>query len=435
MGRYTESRDRSHSDSVKRRRQLLSIVVAAYLYTSFPTLLSLVQDGRTYDLLNSTGTVVLTTFAQSIRDPLLVLMLLVCILVILANVRKLPSRSANRLLLIGGTLLSFGVVDYFLVGSINSGILVVTLLATAIWSLGLRRADLHVFGGVATFLSLATLLLAVWWPAAWQRDDEKGFFGEEVLAGPFSQMNVLGIALALLLPFSFTHKARWLKALTFLAMGTALVLTASRTSLIAAGISVLMMLVLRIQKSHTTRSLTYVVATVLVLMVVVALPLVTTNRAAFTARGGIWIDAREFTADSWELGHGLRTFAFGGPLYQVTHEQAAHAHNLFLQYLAMLGVVGVLGLIILLRTMMNTAKRALGETVLLSGAVMVVIGLGIAEVPIRVEVFDGPAWIAWPIILSTIFVRDEMPAEAETSEVHAGRPAGRTVLDMGRKAR
>ncbi len=362
----------------------------------------------------------MTGLAQRLKTPLLILLILVCAFILVQNFTSAARIRAGRAFLVIGTLVFFVVFDYFLVGSLNTGATTLILVSAAVWSIGPTLEDMRVFGWISGWLAAVTLGLSVWWPAAWQQEDEKGFFGEEVLAGPFSQMNVLGIALAVLLPWTLTLKTGRMRALAFVATSATLVLAASRTSLIAAGLSAVVMIALRYGRAKKSILIAGVIA---ISAAVVMLPLETSDRSAFTARGGIWLNTREFIADSWLSGHGLRTFAFGGPLFQITHAQAAHAHNLFLQFVAMLGVAGLLGLLILLLTALRTATRSLDESVIPAGAFVAILALGVAEVPLRVEVFDGAAWIVWPVFLSLAFMRLD---PAERTELTAPDPTAGT---------
>ncbi|WP_309127648.1 O-antigen ligase family protein [Microbacterium sp.] len=416
----------------RRTRQLSFLIAAALAYTSMPAMVSLVQNGRQYDLANSTSSVVLTAFAEGMRTPLAVVLIGVCIVIVLQNAAQSAHQRAGRLLLVIGALAAMVIMDVLISGSFNDAALLLILIAITVWTMGLASPDLRILGVVAGIVSVGSLVLALFWPAAWQQNDEKGFLGEDVLAGAFSQMNVLGIALAVLLPFALLLRTRTMRWTVMVASVLTLFLAASRTSLIAAGISVLVMLVLRVQKQAVARTATIWMAAGAVIVMVILLPLITDDRGAFTSRGAIWINTRGFAAESWATGHGLETFRFGGPLYQVTHMPAAHAHNLFLHYVAMMGLLGLVTLVVLVLPAVRAAANASSTRIAFAGSVTAMLGLGIAEVPLRVETFDGPAWATWLVWFCLLFVALDdrgVHADAWSARSQSSQRAGKDVGD------
>lgn len=399
----------------RRSRELSAVVLVCAMYASLPTFASLITDGRRYDLENTTSSVVLTSFSESLREPLLILVVAVCALILAKNVVQAFRRRPEGLVLLAFPVLMLVGLDVVQGAAPNASAFLVLMVGATIWSIGPRVNDLRMFGTIGFFVALISLAMAVVYPDAWQIDEEKGMLGEAVLAGPFSQMNILGMVLAVLLPFVTLFQSRLMRWGAGLAIALTLVLASSRTSLLAGGIALFGMLMIRVTKGHRARKRMLILSVIVVVGVATWLPFFTTDRQVFTNRGAIWINAREFLADSIVVGHGLDTFRFDGPLFQLTHSLAAHGHNLVLHYLSVAGLFGGIALVLMLIPALRSSLRAAVISTAPAGGLLAILGLGIAEVSLRIETFDGPAWATWTVFLALFFLQ---PSD-ETSDLEA----------------
>lgn len=215
--------------------------------------------------------------------------------------------------------------------------------------------------------------------------DDKAIIGDRLLAGPFNHGNELGIALALGTVFVFSSRS-WRARCGQAIFVVSLLWSASRTSLLAAGLTVLVLLVLA--RGWIRR--TGLIATTLWIVVIV-LPLQTTDPESFTTRGRIWLASRSFW-NRHELLGGGRDF------YQLTLENvnqfgrwAFHGHNIFINAMTVGGVLNVIALGALVVVMTLRVNRT--QTRGLSAFAVTLPAISLLETPFDVtSLSSGLAW-------------------------------------------
>lgn len=227
--------------------------------------------------------------------------------------------------------------------------LVVSILVPAVVGLlvvatGIRLSDLVVLGYLGGLVAVVSLVGTVVAPqnvfmSAGLAQVEKSITGAPLLAGIFSHSNILGMFLAMSLPFAFLVK-RWVIQFAIVsAIGAALVLTSSRTALSGAVVVLAVVVVGWLLPRAPWR----VLCTAGFAVAVVALfriPFGETDPSAYTYRGGIWM----FNIERW---HENELFGLGATWYTDHYAElrrylssaASHAHNEALTLLVQGGVV------------------------------------------------------------------------------------------------
>ncbi|MGF3055981.1 O-antigen ligase family protein [Microbacterium sp. YY-01] len=387
------------------------LIAVTFSYTSLPGIIVLIRNGRTVDIRNSTGTIEIVGAAATLRTLLGYLVLAFCLTVVLIRLPAIFRRNIDLRILVLIIPLALILLDIAATGRPNLSAITVISVGLAIWSLNISQDFLRYIGAAAALIVFICLMMAVSTDRAWQTEEEKGILFDDVLAGPFSQMNVLGIALSVTLPYVSLLKSLTLR-LFFVPGGIiVLLLSSSRTSIIAFAAAAVIMLVCASGLPAALKKLTFWLLIVIGVTVVVALPLTTTDREAFTRRGNIWINALEYAEGSKLLGRGLRVFGINGELYAHTHSAAAHGHNMLVHYFLTSGLLGVLVIGVMLYLVARNAGTLISTVPAMSASVVVLVFLGMTEVPLRLETFDGPAWATWVVLFSIAFIRrDDAPS-------------------------
>ncbi|QZS54689.1 O-antigen ligase family protein [Rhodococcus opacus] len=203
-------------------------------------------------------------------------------------------------------------------------------IATAVLSLGIATLTPHGFLDVRPPIGQPTPL------------EEKALIGSQLLAGPYGHSNTLGMALALGLPFVLLIRPRWLKFAGVAVVASALVWTASRTSITTAAI-VLMLTFAAMLLSSRAIARWGSIGIVAALVTMLYIPLSTLgDPTAYSQRGRIWIAIYQTWQESAWFGHGPYAFHAVSRATRVFGLYAFHGHNLFMHSLMTLGVFGVL---------------------------------------------------------------------------------------------
>lgn len=391
--------------SQRRRMIQLSIVlIAGMLYTSAPTAIALFRNGRTSGIEGSTGSVEVTGGVAALSLPLLYIFILVCALILIFNLRSVLRHDVRFLLLVCAGLAVFFLLRYFAAGQVLSTIVVLAVFSASIWSIRLRLVDLKILGFFGFVVALISLTMAVFTPLAWQHDIDKSLLDSSVvLAGPFSQMNVLGMTLVALFPFIGLFNSRLLTMFAGLTMITAIILSSSRSSEIAISIGVLGAVLLYRSSGISVRKTILAIALIGIFATVISLPFSTTDPRAFTNRGIIWMGAARYFEDSWLIGH-YDVFGFQGKLNNDIDTLVSHGHNLAIHYLAMSGLVGFCAILIIFIPMLTNSWKMLTKSVVPATAMITLVSLGLSELPHRTDSFDGAAWATWGALFCLSFV-------------------------------
>ncbi|MBN8424146.1 O-antigen ligase family protein [Microbacterium esteraromaticum] len=254
-----------------------------------------------------------------------------------------PRRPVWTLLLLEAPLVLLMVRDYATVGTVAPATIASAGLLVALWMVSPPMQVFRVLGILAVATAILSIAMGLFWPGfamvAESAANDKALIGGRLLAGPFTHPNLLGLFLALSAPFVLLLR-RWFWALAIVA--AALLWTASRTALLAAGIGFAIGAVLLLFARRRQRL--FGGAAVLVLLgAAVYIPVVTKDPTALTRRGEIWM---------FSLQH-LRGEALWGlsPSWYdkivptevgIFNAAAFHGHNDVITMLVRIGVVGLL---------------------------------------------------------------------------------------------
>ncbi|MFI6820439.1 O-antigen ligase family protein [Micromonospora sp. NPDC050187] len=234
--------------------------------------------------------------------------------------------------------------------------LALPLVAVAVWVCRPGRRVLATIGACGALTALGSMLLAAARPelalltgaAAGAKSVPGG-----LLAGPYAHSNVLGIVLALSLPFVFalrTASSRWTALAVML---VAVAWTGSRTSqvavlaVLAAG-ALLAVAARRGWRSRRSWSVLVSLPVAAGLALTVVTPLLTTDPARFTERGRIWRELLTHWRERPLLGHGPDFFYREPGLAEALGGAFNHGHNLLVHLLVVGGLLAVVAVATLL---------------------------------------------------------------------------------------
>lgn len=221
----------------------------------------------------------------------------------------------------------------------------------ALWSVGVSSSAFRTIGILTVVTALLSIATAVIFPRTGifvsatgnTVGADKQIVDAGLLVGIFNNPNTLGQVLALGLPFVLLISHRWwarLGAITLVL--SAMIWTASRTSIYAAVTVLVMALVLRLTSSARARSLVIGIVATTLISLTVLLPLATTSIDAFTYRGQIWLGSLRAVQQS-------RIFGLGPDWYWRVSQQsndlvslAFHGHNQFVSTFVSGGLLGIL---------------------------------------------------------------------------------------------
>lgn len=240
------------------------------------------------------------------------------------------------------------------------------VLAVAIWMLRPRIARLQVLGYVVGVTVVAGLLVGIALPGhGIQRNAGGAFVAVDkqilpwgLLVGIFSDANSLGQFIALGLPAVMLIRARGWRIVIALCSLFALVWSASRSSMFAVALSIVVYLVVSRTRAHSRAFVAFLLVSV-AFAVVCILPLITHDPAAFTNRGYIWQASHAAWAQDPLFGDGSGWFSIIGSSSASLGATVFHAHNQFLQLLVTGGVVlAVLVGVLIVAAMTGAAQLA-----------------------------------------------------------------------------
>lgn len=428
VGHYTMRSIRPETESAQqleikqRKRRRVQLALLAFMLLSTTTLgwaVSLFQTGRVGGLEDTTASVALTPLGSMIRTNIPYAFYAVAFVIVMSNFSRLKGRGMRGL-----TPSLLGILLLYIANATTTQNVtatftflgLVTMIAVTVWSIGLEPGDLVVLGRFGFGIAAISLIMAATTDKAWTDAgaDSKGILTDATLAGFFPQMNGLGMSLAVTLPFVFMFKRRWVRVLGFLVVVLALVLAASRTALIAAGVGLLVGIVLYFTP-RAVRVFWGAVAAILIVVASIAVP-VTAPPGAFTGRGDIWRASLALIPEAPIWGHGPIAFAKGGEVTRLIGVAHWHGHNMWITFMVIGGVVALFALALFwipaLRTSLQIARDGNLVPVM---AVMALLSLGIAEVQIRPSEFDGVAWASWLILfaIATLVTKPHETAQGE----------------------
>lgn len=249
----------------------------------------------------------------------------------------------------GGIVLLLAIPTFEMLRAVSSGVgvgyqfvsmLYVSLVTLALISLKPRIDDLKIIGLVGVGIALLALAYAALLPAnAFMPDgwNEKLIRSLPALAGPFYHSNTLGLLLALCLPFTLLLGHQWVRLSSIALLAITILLSQSRTALLAAGVSILVLAICRVQPriSRQAASLSLLLTGVVIFVI----PLATADADDFSDRGRVWQWALRQLNTLGQYTWGVR------PQWPITKGEgslASSAHNLFIQWMFIGGIILIL---------------------------------------------------------------------------------------------
>jgi O-antigen ligase len=196
--------------------------------------------------------------------------------------------------------------------------------------------------------------------------NEKAIIGNQLLAGPYSHSNILGMALVLSLPSFLLVSASRVRRAEVTIVLVALIWSSSRTSIVVALLLLGLLIAFRLSRfdsgSASGPRHSAVIATTtacLIIPLLAALPLLTRNLWAFSSRGAIWSACFHYWQQRKLLGYGPGFFRTIAPFDEEFGGGGFHGHNMFVQLLVTGGVVTVCLALALVLVLTAKALRAL----------------------------------------------------------------------------
>ncbi len=422
-----ESETAREAAAARRRVDLAIILAGALIFTTLPSFADIQFGGRLPVAENSTGPVILTGIGDQLRILVTPLPYLVFIIVLVRNL-GIGGRRIGSALLFAAFCAVISVASLMSIGDATFAFRDVAFFVASVWLIAPRADDLVVFARFGVAIAAVSLLLAAGGLNGWMAAGAgagKGIFAERLLAGPFPQMNVLGMALATILPLTALLHSPFIRFAGFGTVAVALLLTSSRTSLLAAAVATLVYLVIRAVRGRI-RVLVAWSAVAAAAVAIALLPWMTDDPDAFTKRGEIWLTSRQLLPGNWLFGLGISAYSVGGPVMRAGDMDATwHGHNILVTALVMGGALTALLFLLLFLVGIRKSIQHIDTRPALLASALTLFMIGLAETPVRFDTFDGAAWMTWTVFAALLFLapperaaEDRSPA---ASEGHAER--------------
>lgn len=316
------------------------------------------------------------------------LVLVVCLAVLVLHRRRWRDLLGPVALLLGAWAVALGTLVVQGSPELNRSMVLLPLVLAAATVLRPDRRAVEAIGVATVAVAGVSLLLGLVLPDAGRYvraaevADEKLVGPLGILAGVYPSGNNLGVALALGLPAVLALRRPLLRWSAFAVVVLALAWTTSRTSWVAAAVTVAVWVALRFAGRRRDQLAALVLAALGTASLV--LPFVTRDPTAFTNRATYWVAGLEAWRDAPWLGHGADHYtavaresgALGGYAYQ--------AHNQVVQLL----VTGGLVLLVLVGAAVALAAvravRVVDRDPWLATFVVALLCAGLFEVPVGV---------------------------------------------------
>lgn len=258
--------------------------------------------------------------------------------------------------------------DYWVGYGPSLGSLLYPLVVVAVYFLQPPIASLRVVAHLTAFTAVVSMAMAMLWPSSAIYSDaiggeiaaDKQILPWGFLEGFLTQPNNLGQLLLLGMPTVLLLRSRSLRYLYAALVGLALVWTGSRSSIYTTLICLLAALVCVAARnaSAATRRAIGVWWGVVMSVVMVSLPLVATDPAAFSNRGYIWMLSLDAWASSPWLGLGSKWYGMLAATSANVGGSVFHGHNQFVQWLVTGGIVLVILVTFMIVALTRAAARA-----------------------------------------------------------------------------
>ncbi|GEM_PF-7103966 len=379
-----------------------AIVVSSVLYVSLPSFVDIITAGRLQPTEYQIGGIGTSAFGHSLDLGLRYLTILLGVFTFSLRVsHRKSSPSLLFLYLSFFVLVQASLIDNGASPLPRTPVQIWAALGLGIWAAAPDLRELRIIGECAIVVAVVALVFALISSKAWMYQSlispgqSKALVGKRLLAGPFGQDNQLGMFMAGGLPFVWLIDKKKIRRFGVLLVATALLLSGSRTSMIAVGVMALVVLLIRAARTRGSQVVAVWVAIAIVVGIVVILPVTTSDPAAYSDRGQIWIYSRIVWPQNWVFGLSPRAYTIDTPLTALIGGVHGHGHNTFVTLMTATGVLGVslFALIFIVAVVKSTG--ALGVTAVPAAFMVLLSTISIAETPLRVDAFDGQAATLW----------------------------------------
>lgn len=346
------------------RRLAQAIVVLAWAYGTFPSLLGVIANGRSVTSTVSES-VPPSSLGSRLGTACSVLIFAAVIGLIIVGGRQRAEREYGRL---AAYLLPAIAADLIDVGHgmvFARQELLYPLIGLAFWLVRPKLSWFRPLGTLTVVTAALSIAMALAMPAlAFYANPggaatvDKAILGGRLLAGPLQHPNLLGSVLAFGAPSILLLRTRRWRAIGAVMVAIALLWCSSRTSIVAAAAAFLVYLLGSDRPARTTlRAGLAWVSLATAAFLIIWTPLHVSDPLAYSERGQIWIASLNY----WDAG---RLFGLGSDFYnrigQFANNLGPYAftgHNLMVDTLVKIGIVGLLVYAIWLYLMMRSAVQ------------------------------------------------------------------------------
>jgi O-antigen ligase len=401
------------------RRLFWALCITAVISSLGPPLIALGTGGRQERVSGSTeGVGTLVTTATSSDLYLACSLALVAISAVALTWRLRAARTApptsRRNAIVSLTLMAAMVQVSNIFGPDDGGFVrtfpLLLMLSLGVWAIEISTCHLKVLGSCVVAVAALSLVFALTSPDAWivasasDPDNSKALVGSRLLAGPYSQGNALGIVMSAGLPFAFALTRKRAQGLGVLCILSVIVLTGSRTSIIAAALTCCLWLVL-VSVPLRLRKLVLQSTAICLGALTALLPYIFQNPATFTGRVGIWKTSLELARTSRVFGLGVYTFSPGGVVSNSLNFVRYEGHNSYVTMVSTGGLTLLTAFALTIAVAVRSATQMLSESLAPALFVCAFLALGLAETPLRLDTFSDQGWIVWLGLICVTLLR------------------------------
>jgi O-antigen ligase len=259
---------------------------------------------------------------------------------------------------------------------------------------------------------------------------DKALVGTSVLAGPYSHSNMLGTVLALGLPSIFLISSKTARIVGSALIAIAVLWSASRTSIAAVAVILILLLVSQVARKPATRLILGTISIASTAVVLCYIPLTTHTLYGFNYRGRVWTGSlRRWETSKW-FGAGPDAYRNPGGYSNFLGQYAFHGHNLLVDALAVGGITMAVAITLLV---LVAARRALhhyssGEDLTAYFFVMSFAVVGILEVATDFWLPSSTGLIVWLLLSAVLFSRREYVPISRSAELSSAAGARERAL-------
>jgi O-antigen ligase len=408
------------------------IAIAIWLFIAIPSTLQSIGAPKTQQVVGVPAPPMIHSAAQ-IQLMLLGVLGAVCFLAVVLSLPGLRLGRGGSLIALLAPWIYLAVRDRELGYGVGLAGMLYPLVIIAIYFLSPPLSSLRSIAHLTAITAVLSIGMALLRPSSALYTSQSGIQIAEdkqilpwgLLEGFLSQPNNLGQLLIIGFPAVLLLRRGPLRYLYTGVIGLALIWTASRSTIYAAGIGVLVTLVClwARRSSPTVRRAVSALSVLMMTVVLVALPLLTTDPEDFSNRGYIWhISLQAWTGSPW-FGLGANWYTVIGSTSANLGGSVFHGHNQFVQALVTGGVVLVALLALLVGVLMLAASRfaARGD---IFGTVYLTALLGSCWLEVSMRFVDSSSFIGVVAVPTAVllFASDRDTAARQPEAIELAEP-------------